>query len=364
MKRRDFLKSATLVAGANAASTFAIAPQNQPAPDSVKGKPLGKIALEEHFMLADFVEYFAETYPNISPEIAKMGLGVLPDFGDKRIEVMDRNGIDFVVLSLAGPGVQVEKDAVIARRKSKSANDSLAGEIQKRPTRYGGFAHLAMHNPIEAADELERCIHDLKFQGALINGQTNGEYLDLDKYSVFWERAAALEAPIYLHPANPVDHPGTYAGHTELWGPVCSWAFETATHALRLVFAGVFERYPKARLVLGHMGETLPLNLWRFDSRWAVCNRGTRTLPQMPTFYIKIKRNIAITTSGVCADAPLRCALDGMGEDNVMFSVDYPFEKTELAAQFIEQAKISENERIKVAYANARRILQLDRRIG
>jgi 2,3-dihydroxybenzoate decarboxylase len=364
MKRRDFLKSATLVAGANAASTFAIAPQNQPAPDSVKGKPLGKIALEEHFMLADFVEYFAETYPNISPEIAKMGLGVLPDFGDKRIEVMDRNGIDFVVLSLAGPGVQVEKDAVIARRKSKSANDSLAGEIQKRPTRYGGFAHLAMHNPIEAADELERCIHDLKFQGALINGQTNGEYLDLDKYSVFWERAAALEAPIYLHPANPVDHPATYAGHTELWGPVCSWAFETATHALRLVFAGVFERYPKARLVLGHMGETLPLNLWRFDSRWAVCNRGTRTLPQMPTFYIKIKRNIAITTSGVCADAPLRCALDGMGEDNVMFSVDYPFEKTELAAQFIEQAKISENERIKVAYANARRILQLDRRIG
>ena len=362
MKRRDFLKSATLVAGANAASTFAIAPQNQPAPDTAKGRPLGKIALEEHFMLPDFVEYFAETYPNISPEIAKMGLGVLPDFGDKRVEVMDRNRIDFVVLSLAGPGVQVEKDAAIALRKSKSANDSLAGEIQKRPTRYGGFAHLAMHNPVEAADELERCMHDLKFQGAMINGQTNGEYLDLDKYSVFWERVAALEAPVYLHPANPVDHPATYAGHTELWGPVCSWAFETAVHALRLVFAGVFDRYPKARLVLGHMGETLPLNLWRFDSRWGVCNRGTRTLPQMPSFYIK--RNIAITTSGVCADAPLRCALDAMGEDNVMFSVDYPFEKTELAAQFIEHAEISENERIKVAYANAKRILRLDRRIG
>ena len=203
MKRRDFLKGATLVAGANAASTFAMTRQNQPPPDSVKGKPLGKIALEEHFMLPDFVEYFAETYPNISSEIAKMGLGVLPDFGDKRIEVMDRNRIDFVVLSLAGPGVQVEKDAAIALRKSKSANDSLAGEIQKRPTRYGGFAHLAMHNPIEAADELERCIHDLKFQGALINGQTNGEYLDLDKYSVFWERAAALEAPIIFIPQIP-----------------------------------------------------------------------------------------------------------------------------------------------------------------
>ncbi|MDR3771843.1 MAG: amidohydrolase family protein [Terracidiphilus sp.] len=362
MKRRDFLKSAPLVAGASAASTFARVPQNQPAPDSGKGTLPGKIALEEHFMLPDFVEYFEETYPNISPEIAKMGLGVLPDLGDKRIEIMDRNGIDFVVLSLAGPGVQVERDAAVALRKSKSANDFLAREIQKRPSRYGGFAHLAMHNPVHAAGELERCIHDLKFQGAMINGQTNGEYLDLDKYSVFWERVAALEAPIYLHPANPVDRPAAYAGHTELWGPVCSWAFETAVHALRLVFAGVFDRYPKARLVLGHMGETLPLNLWRFDSRWMVCNRGSRTLPQMPSFYIK--RNIAITTSGVCADAPLRCALDAMGEDNVMFSVDYPFEKTELAAQFIEHAKISENERIKVASENAKRILHLDRRIG
>jgi 2,3-dihydroxybenzoate decarboxylase len=219
-----------------------------------------------------------------------------------------------------------------------------------------------MHNPVEAADELERCMHDLKFQGAMINCQTNGEYLDLDKYSVFWERVAALEAPIYLHPANPVDYPATYAGHTELWGPVCSWAFETAAHALRLVFAGVFDRYPKARLVLGHMGETLPLNLWRFDSRWVVCNRGSRTLPQMPSFYIK--RNIAITTSGVGADAPLRCAVDAMGEGNVMFSVDYPFEKTEVAAQFIELARISENERIKVASDNAKRILHLDRRIG
>jgi 2,3-dihydroxybenzoate decarboxylase len=362
MKRRDFLKGATLAAGANAASALALAPQSQPATSTGKVKPLGKIALEEHFLLPDFVEYFAETYPNISPEIRKLGLGVLPDLGDNRIAVMDRNRIDFVVLSLAGPGVQVEKDAVVALRKSKSANDFLASEIQKRPSRYGGFAHLAMHNPLEAADELERCMRDLKFQGAMINGQTNGEYLDLDKYSVFWERVAALEAPVYLHPANPVDHPAAYAGHTELWGPVCSWAFETATHALRLVFAGVFERYPKARLLLGHMGETLPLNLWRFDSRWVICNRGSRTLPQMPSFYIK--RNIAITTSGVCADAPLRCALDAMGEDNVMFSVDYPFEKTEVAAQFIENARISENERINVASQNAKRILHLDRRVG
>ncbi len=201
-------------------------------------------------------------------------------------------------------------------------------------------------------------MHDLGFQGAMINGQTNGEYLDADKYSVFWERVAALEAPIYLHPANPVDHPAMYGGHQELWGPVCSWAFETATHALRLVFAGVFDRYPQARLVLGHMGETLPLNLWRFDSRWLISHRGSMTLPQPPSFYVK--RNIAVTTSGVCSDISLRCALDSMGTSNVMFSVDYPFEKTELAAQFIETAKIAENERIQVASSNAKRILRLN----
>ena len=234
--------------------------------------------------------------------------------------------------------------------------------MQKRPSRYGGFAHLAMQNPAAAADELERCMRDLGFQGAMINGQTNGEYLDLDKYSVFWERAAALEAPIYIHPGNPVDHPAMYEGHAELWGPVCSWAFETATHALRLVFGGVFERYPKARVVLGHMGETLPLYLWRFDSRWLVSHRGTMTLAEPPSFYIK--RNIAITTSGVCSDISLRCALDAMGESNVMFSVDYPFEKTELAAQFIDDARISEPERIKVASGNAKRILHLDRPVG
>jgi 2,3-dihydroxybenzoate decarboxylase len=313
-------------------------------------------------MVPDFIDYFAETYPNISPEIAELAPLALQDFGDKRIAIMDQHQIDFVVLSIAGPGVQVERDAAVALKKSKSVNDFLAGEIQKRPTRYGGFAHLPMQNPTEAANELERCMRDLKFQGAMINGQTNGEYLDLDKYSVFWERVAALEAPIYLHPANPADHPAVYAGHPELWGPVCSWAFETATHALRLVFAGVFERYPKARLILGHMGETLPLNLWRFDSRWPISHRGSMTLPQPPSFYIK--RNIAITTSGVCSDASLRCALDAMGNSNVMFSVDYPFERTELAAQFIENAKIPETDRINVASENAKRILRIDHPIG
>lgn len=361
MQRRDLLKRATIAVAAGAVGGLEFAPSANSA-EVTPASPVGKIGLEEHFMVPDFMEYFAETYPNISPEIAKLAPAALQDFGERRLAIMDKHGVDFVVLSLSGPGVQVEKDPARALKKAKEVNDLLAGEIQKRPNRYGGFAHLAMQNPAAAADEFERCVHELGFQGAMINGQTNGEYLDLDKYSVFWERAAALEAPIYLHPGNPVDHPAVYAGHPELWGPVCSWAFETGAHALRLVFAGVFERYPKARIILGHMGETLPLNLWRFDSRWLVARRGPVTLPQPPSFYIK--RNIAITTSGVCSDVSLRCALDSMGAENVMFSIDYPFEHTELAAQFIETARISDAERRNVAAENARRILHIHRPVG
>jgi 2,3-dihydroxybenzoate decarboxylase len=353
MKRRDLLRTAAL-AGVSAALPTGVA-TSDPAPGGTA--PLGKIALEEHFMVPECMEYFAETYPNISADIAKLAPGALMDFGERRLAAMDAHHVDVVVLSLAGPGVQAEKDPAVARRRARAVNDVLAGEIQKRPTRYGGFAHLAMHDPADAAAELERAVRDLGFHGALVNGQTNGEYLDLDKYSVFWERAAALKAPVYLHPANPVDHPATFAGHTELWGPVCSWAFETATHALRLVFAGVFERYPDARLILGHGGETLPFSLWRFDSRWQVCNRGGRTLAQPPSFYIR--RNIAVTTSGLCSNESLRCALAAMGNENVMFSIDYPFEKTEIAARFIETAALTTEERVQVASGNAARILRI-----
>lgn len=355
MNRRDLLRGASLAVAAHAAQPLARAST----PDTKPTDPVPKIALEEHFLVPEFMGYFAETYPNISPGIRKLAPPALMDFGERRLSVMNEHHIDFVVLSIAGPGVQFERDPAVALKRAKAANDFLAAEIQKRPARYGGFAHLAMHNPADAAAELERCMRELGFHGAMINGQTNGEYLDLDKYSVFWERAAALQAPIYLHPGNPVDHPAVFADHSELWGPVCSWAFETGAHALRLVFSGVFERYPGARLILGHMGETLPFYLWRFDSRWLVCNRGERTLAQPPSFYIR--RNIAVTTSGVCDESSLRAALESMGDGNVMFSVDYPFEKTDLAAQFIEGAAISDQQRLRVASGNATRILRLAR---
>lgn len=316
-----------------------------------------KIALEEHFMAPDFVEYFATTKINISGDLFGKAVEALSDFGERRISQMDEHGIERSILSLAGPGVQVEPNARVAVKLARECNDFLAKQISARPARFGGFGHLAMQDPLEAANEYERCVTQLGFQGAMINGQTNGTYLDDDCYSAFWERVAAFGLPIYIHPGNPIDFPSTFDGHPELWGPVWSWMVETGTHALRLVFAGVFERYPNAQLILGHMGETLPYQLWRFDSRWAICNQGTRALKHPPSYYIR--NNIKVTTSGVCSAEPLSCAIEALGENNVMFSVDYPFEHTNIASDFIERVPLSGIVRAKICHGNAERILRL-----
>ncbi|MGH1459128.1 MAG: amidohydrolase family protein [Paracoccaceae bacterium] len=316
-----------------------------------------KIALEEHFMHPDFIDYFATTAPNISPALFGKAREALQDFGEQRLAAMDVIGVEKSVLSLAGPGVQAEKRTETAVKLSRKVNDFLAEEMAKRPDRYGGFAHLAVQDPKAAADELERCMRDLGMQGAMINGQTGGTYLDDDRYSVLWERAADLGAPIYIHPNNPPEQVHMYSGHPELWGPVWSWTVETATHALRLVFSGLFDRHKGAKLILGHLGETLPYLLWRLDSRWEISNRGEMALEMKPSEYFK--RNIWMTTSGMCADAPLRCAIDTVGADRIMFSVDYPFERAEEAGDWIEAAPLSAEERSQICATTARNLLNI-----
>lgn len=316
-----------------------------------------KIALEEHFLAPGFKEYFETTSINISPDLFDKAFGALQDFDERRLKAMDDAGIEKSILSLAGPGVQAESNTAIAINRARECNDFLAEKMQAQP-RFGGLAHVAMQDPLEAANELERCIKDLGFCGVMINGQTNGAYLDDDRFSVFWERAEALGTPIYIHPYNPPDLPYMYHNHPELYGPVWSWTVETGNHALRIIFGGVFDRYPKAKLLLGHMGETLPYQLWRFDSRWPISNAQGRTLQLNPSEYLK--RNLWVTTSGVCSDEPLRCALDSLGEDRVLFSVDYPFENTNHASEWIEGANITDQARQKVCYQNAVDFLGLE----
>jgi len=163
-----------------------------------------KIALEEHFLDPATEPYWRPTMVDVAPAKTAQLYAALTDFGEQRLKMMEQHGIARAILAIAGPGVQVERDTTTAVRAARASNDFLAKEVQKRPDRYSGFAHLAMQDAKAAADELERCVRDLKFCGAMINGHTNGKYLDDRSYDPFWERAAALDAPVYVHPADPV----------------------------------------------------------------------------------------------------------------------------------------------------------------
>jgi 2,3-dihydroxybenzoate decarboxylase len=313
-----------------------------------------KIALEEHFLCPGFEDYWRSTVADVDPAFLKQVAARLTDFGELRLEAMDRAGIARSVLGLAGPGVQAERDAATAVRSARAANDFLAREVERRPDRYSGFAHLPMQDASAAADELERCQHELRFCGAMINGHTNGQYLDHPSLYPFWERAEALGATIYIHPTDPVTPAPVLDGCKGLRRATWEWGFETGSHALRLVFSGLFDRFPRAKIALGHLGETLPYLLWRFDSRAKLY--GIK-LGKPPSRYIK--ENIAVTTSGMCSAEPLACALSALGADRVMFAADYPFESADEAGHFLDSVALPDKLREDIARNNAVRLLGL-----
>jgi 2,3-dihydroxybenzoate decarboxylase len=313
-----------------------------------------KIALEEHFMCPGFEDYWKTTVGDVDPNILGRLVGRLADFGEQRLAVMGRAGIERAVLSLAGPGVQIERDTAAACRKARECNEFLAREIQQQPARYSGFAHLPMQHPATAAIELERCMRDFGFAGAMINGHTNGQYLDHPSLYPFWERVQELGAVIYLHPADPPALFPALDGHRGLRRATWEWTLETGTHALRLVFGGTFDRFPGAKLALGHMGETLPFLLWRFDSRAKLY--GVK-LAKAPSDYIR--DNIAVTTSGMCSAEPLNCTIAALGYEQVMFAADYPFESAEDAGHFIDTVSLPKDVREDICFNNAAKLFHL-----
>jgi 2,3-dihydroxybenzoate decarboxylase len=234
-------------------------------------------------------------------------------------------------------------------------NDYLAAAIANHPKRFSGFAGVPLQDPNEAAKELERCVTRLNFRGALVNGYTNTTsppgalYLDDPKLLPFWEAAQALQVPVYLHPRPPVYHP-SYENHPELMGATWGFAPETATHALRLVYSGLFDRLPKLTLILGHLGETLPYFAWRIQHCFEYNPSNKRVRKRLQDYLCE---NFYVTTSGNFSDQALICALLTIGADRILFSTDYPYEMMAPAARWIERAPISENDRRKIAYANA-----------
>lgn len=314
-----------------------------------------KIAIEEHFMCPDMFDYFAGTLVDIPAAAKEYLINSLSDLGEGRLAAMDAANIDMSVCSLAGPGVQVEPDAAKAIDGAQKANDYLAEKIAPNLNRLRGFAHLPIQDGKAAAKELERSVTQLGFVGGLINGQTNGQYLDDEDSYPLWEMAEVLDVPLYIHPSDPQAQPQPLVGQPMLQRATWGWMVETGSHAMRVVFSDVFHRFPKAQMILGHMGETLPFQLWRFDSRAKLYGWNKDIQPSDI-----IKRNVAVTISGVYSLEPLQCTLAALGQDRVMFAADYPFENAIEAGGFMDAAQIDDDVRAAVAYKNAARLLKIE----
>jgi len=317
--------------------------------------PMKIIALEEHYWDQEVATHFKERGPEMRiPALQER----LFDLGALRIKEMDEAGIELQVLSHGAPATQ-RLDAETAVPLARRANDRLHEAVKKHPGRFEGFAVLPSADPKAAADELERAVTRLGFKGAMIHGLTNNLFIDDKRFWPIFERAQALDVPLYLHPAVPhkavidvyyKDYLDQFPGlMTAAWG----FGVETATQGIRLVLSGVFEAYPGLKIILGHLGEGLPFYLWRIDM--ALARQGNRKTPFRDTF----REHFWITTSGNFSTPSLLCCVMEMGADRILFSVDYPFVPNPPGVKWMEHVPLGPEDRAKILHGNAQRLLKL-----
>ena len=314
------------------------------------------IAIEEHYMDPEVDAYLD----------GRIGGGAktrerLADLGELRLKEMDEAGIDIQVLSHCPPGAQAF-DPESAAAQAQGVNDRLYDVVQGRPDRFGAFATLPTRDPAAAADELERCVNKLGFRGAMVHGLTEGKFIDDQRFWPIFERAQDLDVPIYVHPGRP--HPAVidayYKDYVEKFPAILSagWGFtvETATGGLRLVLSGVFDKYPKLKIILGHLGEGLPFLLWRINHSFQSFTRyDSSGLPFRDIFC----EHFYITTSGNFSNPALLCSVMEMGVDRILFSVDWPYVENSPGTGWMEDIPLSAEDREKILNGNAKRLLKM-----
>jgi len=320
----------------------------------MSGKPF-TVALEEHYWHPEVMRKSGgDAGSHRSNEIIER----MNEIGPMRLQTMDEAGIDVQVLGHGMPSTQ-RMDAESAVRLARLSNDWLAEACQRYPGRLYGFANLPTPEPKEAADELERTVTKLGFKGAMVHGPSNNIFLDDERFWPIWERAAALDVPIYMHPATM--HPAVteiyLKDYLKKW-PVlegAGWGFtiETATIGLRMVLSGVFDRYPKLQIILGHMGETLPFLIHRETETLRAVGAGGKT------FRDVFCNHFYITTSGYYSTPALQFTITEMGIDRVLFSVDYPYVDSKAGTDWMKGVQMSAADKEKIYGGNARRLLKI-----
>ena len=312
------------------------------------------IALEEHYFDPEVKQHITGLDATNVPRIVQR----LDDLGELRLREMDEAGIDLQVLSLANPGLQ-KLDAETAVGLARRANDRLNEAVRAHPDRFAAFAAIPTPDPKAAADELERTVTNYGFKGALINGLTNGLFLDDKRFWPIFERAQALDVPLYMHPAVP--HPAVidvyYKDYVAKFPNIlrAAWGFtvETATQGIRLVLSGVFDTYPGLKIILGHLGEGLPFLLWRINMALVRDGAGPNW------FRDTFREHFWITTSGFFSDPALLCCVMEMGVDRILFSVDYPFVENRPGTDWVHRIPLCEEDKAKILSGNVTRLLRL-----
>lgn len=311
------------------------------------------IAVEEHFMHDALARFLGKA---ASPPAAVRDR--LFDFFELRLAEMDAAGVDRQVLSHQSPGSQRLADDV-AVAACRDVNDALAYAIAARPDRFDGFAMLPTNLPDAAADELTRAVEEKGLKGAMVHGLNHGEFLDLPRYRPIFARAETLGVPIYVHPSLPdktvteryyVPYDDSHHAMTR-----AAWGFgvEAGTQAVRLILSGLFDEHPDLRIILGHLGEGIPYQLARIDEAFSrPGNRATN-------FAEVFRRNFWITTSGFFSDAALRCCLDELGPERILFAVDYPYVASKDGVDWLAAFEMEADDKARIFSGNARSLLRL-----
>ncbi len=319
-----------------------------------------RVLLDEGYRDPGFHSLWGFYLDNPDPRIRQV-LARMSDLGDLRLGDMDRTGIAKQILSLTAPGVQVF-DAAEGTVLARSSNDFVADAIRRHPDRFAGLAAIAPQDPIEAAKELERGVNKLGLKGAIVNSHTYGEYLDDPKFWPIFEAAEALNVPIYIHPTTP--SPAMIGPFLErgLDGAIFGFAVETGLHLLRIIVSGAFDRFPRLKIVAGHLGEGLPYWLFRIDfmhSRMVSANRyaTVKKLRRKPSEYIK--ENVYVTTSGMAWEPPILYAQSVLGVDRVLYAMDYPYQFVPEEVGVTDNLPIADEDKKKLYQSNAESVFGL-----
>ena len=302
-----------------------------------------KIAVEEHI---------------VEDEIARL---------DQRLKDMDETGIDMQVLSVPF-GYDESLSASEAAALASNTNNVLAGVVEKHPDRFASFAVSCIKDPEAAAKELERAVKELGLKGTMIYSAMQGTHLDAPMYRPIFEMAEKMDVPIYIHPGKLLPEMAqAFKDYPELTNAMWGFAADVGLHGMRLICSGLFDEYPKLKIILGHMGEGIPYFLWRIDNIWKKMKGGgpgpfddgwkAKSLKKSPSQYFK--ENFYVTTSGMFWHPVLQFASSVLGADRIMFAVDYPPESCRVAVDFIDSMPMDDSDKEKICHLNAEKLLKL-----